>query len=730
MPPFSGAPIAHAKIRSVDASAALAMPGVHAVLTGNDIGRPLPRIPLRVPRPDESRAAPYQQPIIADEVVRYVGEPVAVILADTPEIAEDALEGIAFDAEALPVVVDPAGGGEETLLFPDTGSNCALLYEVTRGNAEAAFKQAEYVCRQRFSVQRQTAVPMETRGLLAVWDQGVDKLFVYGAAKVPFQNRKALAAMLRLEEARVELIECDVGGGFGVRGDFYPEDFLIAFAAYRFRRPVKWIEDRREHLVSINHARDIACSIEMACHRDGTILGLRGETSVDIGAYARPSITNTVRIVAQFLSGPYRIPNIHLRSQGLVSNKTPSGVFRGPGRFESAFFYERMFDIIAHELGIDRLEIRRRNLIAKDEMPYPLAVTAPNDGLAATSCDSGDYAATFEHCLSAFGWAEKLKLDGRLVDGRYHGIAAGCFIEGGGAGPRENARMVAEPDGTVSVFVGSSAIGQGLETSHSQIAAEALELPIERIRVLHGSTTHLHEGFGSFASRATVMGGGAILATAENFLAQMKTVAAARLGIAAERLRTSEGLVIAPDGRALSLAELAADGVAAVGSFASSKSTYAYGSAAAHVAVDVRTGHVELIDYLVVDDVGRAINPLTLHGQVIGATVQGLGGVFGEQLCYDAQGQLLVGTLADYLVPLATDFPSVRAVTTQNHPSPNNPLGAKGAGEGGIIPPGGVIANAVVSALRSFGVQINTLPLSPPLIWELVQRSARDRSSP
>jgi carbon-monoxide dehydrogenase large subunit len=577
-------------------------------------------------------------------------------------------------------------------------------------------------------VQRQTAVPLETRGLLAEWDVSVDKLILHGAAKVPFQNRSALAAMLRLDEAHVDLIECDVGGGFGVRGDFYPEDFLIAFAAYRFKRPVKWIEDRREHLLSINHARDVSCSIEIACRRDGTLLGLRGETSVDIGAYARPSITNTVRIAAQFLSGPYRIPNIHLQSYGRVSNKTPSGVFRGPGRFESSFFIERMLDTVAHDLGINRLEIRRRNLVAKSEMPYPLAITAPDDGLVPTSCDSGDYAAAFELCLSEFGWTDRLKLDGQLIDGRYHGIAAGCFIEGGGAGPRENARMVAETDGTVSVFVGSSAIGQGLETSHSQIAAEALELPIDRIRLLHGSTTYLHEGFGSYASRATVMGGGAILATAETFLARLKVVAAARLGVAAEHLRISESNVIAPDGAVLSLAQLAADGVSAIGSFANNKSTYAYGTAAAHVAVDVRTGHVALIDYLVVDDVGRVINPLTLHGQVIGATVQGLGGVFGEQLSYDVQGQLLIGTLADYLLPLATDFPSIRAVTTQNHPSPNNPLGAKGAGEGGIIPTGGVIANAVVSALRSFGVQIDALPLAPPRIWELIQSSSRRRS--
>jgi carbon-monoxide dehydrogenase large subunit len=705
------------------------MPGVHAVLTAKDIGSILPVVPLRVPRAEQHPGAPYQQPVIAGDVVRYVGEPVAVILADHPELAEDALEGIAFETEALPVVVEHRPGEDGALLFPETGTNGAMRYTATRGNIDGVFENAEYICRQSFAVKRQTAIPMETRGLLAEWDQATEKLMVYGAAKVPFQNRKALAAMLGLSETAVELIECDVGGGFGVRGDFYPEDFLIAFAAYRYRHPVKWIEDRREHLISINHARDVCCAIEMACRRDGTIVGLRGETFVDIGAYVRPSITNTVRIAAQFLSGPYRIPNIHVQSTGLLSNKTPAGVFRGPGRFESSFFCERMIDIIAEELSIDRLEIRRRNLIAPGEMPYPLATTVPEDGLAPSSCDSGDYQATFDHCLREFGWADKVALTGKRIGDRYHGIAVGCFIEGGGAGPRENARMVAETDGTVSVFVGSSAIGQGLETVLSQVAAEALELPLERIRLLHGSTALLPEGFGSFASRATVMGGGAILAAAANFLAQMKVVAAATLGVAPDTLRTSDGTVVAPDGQVMTMADLAATGVAAAGSFANSKSTYAYGTAAAHVTVDVRTGHVALLDYVVVDDVGRAINPLTMHGQMIGATVQGLGGVFGELLSYDADGQLLVGTLADYLLPVATDFPSVRAVTTQNHPSPNNPLGAKGAGEGGVIPTGGVIANAVTAALRDFGVQINTLPLTPPCIWELIQRSIASRRS-
>ncbi|HEX3868514.1 MAG TPA: xanthine dehydrogenase family protein molybdopterin-binding subunit, partial [Gemmatimonadaceae bacterium] len=468
--------VAHARIRSIEASAALALPGVRAVVTANDIGHPLPQIPVRVPRASEHRAFRYQQPVIAADVVRYVGEPVALVLADTPEIAEDALDGIVLDAEPLPIVTDPQN--DSALLFPEIGSNCALLYDVSRGDTDEAFRKADYVCRREFSVQRQTALPMETRGVLADWDASTEKLTLYGAAKVPFQNRKALAAMLGIGEDRVDLIECDVGGGFGVRGDFYPEDFLVAFAALRFKRAVKWIEDRREHLVSVNHARDVTCSIELACSCDGTILGLRGETTVDIGAYARPSITNTVRIVAQFLSGPYRIPGIRLQSRGFVSNKTPCGVFRGPGRFESAFFYERIIDIAANDLGIDRLEMRRRNLIALDEMPWQHAAVAP---YGAGEYDSGDYRETLDRCLREFRWDEKQALDGRLIDGRHHGMAVGCYIEGGASGPHESARLVVEADGRVAVYIGSSSVGQGIETIFAQIAADALELPMTRI---------------------------------------------------------------------------------------------------------------------------------------------------------------------------------------------------------------------------------------------------------
>jgi carbon-monoxide dehydrogenase large subunit len=432
-----------------------------------------------------------------------------------------------------------------------------------------------------------------------------------------------------------------------------------------------------------------------------------------------------VRNVAQFTSGPYRIPAIHLNAHALLSNKTPAGTYRGPGRFEGCFFCERMLDMVAQDLGIDRLAVRRRNLISLREMPYRLASVIPNDGFGETACDSGDYLSPFDRCVAEARWTEKAALQGKLIDGRYHGLGIACFIEGGASGPRESARIAIESDGCVSVYVGSSSVGQGIETILAQIAADALELPLARIRIYHGSTSYLPEGFGSYGSRSTVMGGCATVLAAQALIDTFRAAAAQRLGVAAAALNVAGGVASAPDGRKLILHEAGA--LAADGTFSNQKATYTYGTAIAHVAVDPKTGLVEVIDYVVVDDVGRIINPLTLHGQVIGAAVQGLGSVFTEEIAYDENGQLLVGTLADYMIPVATDYPHLRAVSLELHPSPNNPLGAKGAGEGGIIPVGGALANAVAAALRPLGVEPRQLPLTPPRIWQLIQDA---RSAP
>jgi aerobic carbon-monoxide dehydrogenase large subunit len=704
--------VAHGRLNGIDASRALQLSGVHRILTAKDFAAEVPRIALRLQ--PLSDLAPFHQPTIADHKVRYVGEPVAVVIAETAAIAEDALDSIAVDIEPLPVVV--AREQAEALLFEGHGTNCAITWKAFRGDAEAAFKTAEYVRRERFKVQRHAAMFMEPRGFVADWDG--QKLTVWGAAKTAWYNRGLLAASLRLPIEAVDLIEVDVGGGFGSRGEFYPEDYLIPAAAKVVGRPVKWNEDRREHMVAANHAREVECEVEIAAMRDGRVLGLRGQIWSDIGAYVRTNGSVGPRNVAQYMSGPYAIENIDLKSSMLLTNKTPTGTYRGPGRFETDFIRERMLDLVAKDLNIDRLELRRRNLVADSQMPYALASITPYD--SSTELDSGDYHAVFDRCLAEFGWKNKEQFSGKLIDGYYHGLAIGSFIEGGAAGPKEQARLVLEPDGSLSVYLGSSSVGQGVETIMAQIAADATEMPYEKIRVLHGSTSHVKEGYGSYHSRSTVMGGSAILLAAEKLKQSIKTAAAKRLACAAEEV-VLDGEEARCGNRTLAFSDLSEVAIEVEAEFYNNKQTWAYGTHAAHNAVDPGTGHVKVLDYMAVEDVGRAINPATLHGQAIGSIVQGLGGAFLEHLVYDENGQLLTGSFADYLLPTASDFPKIRALTVELKPCPNNPLGAKGGGEGGIIPIGGIMANAVADALKHLNVQPMELPLSPPRIWALVE---------
>jgi carbon-monoxide dehydrogenase large subunit len=713
--------VAHGVLKKVDPAKAKALHGVRAVFTGETLGN-VPRIPVRLFPTSEME--PFCQPVIAQGKVRFVGEPIAVVVADTPAIAEDALDLIDVDIEPLPTTTE----SEAALLFDWHGSNRALEYDIRKGDADAAFASADYVRSERFYVHRHTGITMETRGVLAKWDAEREKLICWGATKVPFANRKILAAQLNLPESSVDMIEGDSGGSYGVKGEFFPEDFLIAYAAKTLNRPVKWIEDRREHLLAITHARDVWCDLEIACTRDGKLLGLRGRASADIGAYFRTSTTIAPRNVGQFISGPYRIADITMKVEVNVSNKSPTGTYRGPGRFEADFFRERLFDLAAKDLGIDRVEFRRRNLVSEEEMPYAMPTVEPVPN--ATALDSGVYEHVLDRCLAEAKWEEKKHLSGKLVDGRYHGLAVACFIEGGAAGPRENARIVLEEDGTFSVYVGSSAVGQGVQTILMQIAADALQVPFAEVRVFHGSTTYVKEGWGSYHSRSTVMGGSAILLAADEIKAQMKSAAALRLNCSPDDLVYENGEIRAEDGRVIGRAQMGAANIDYEATFNNTKHTYAYGTHVAHVAVDPRLGHIEIVDYIAVEDAGRIINPLTLHGQSIGSIVQGLGGTLLEHLVYDETGQLLTGSLADYLVPLATDFPNLRSISLGLRPSPNNPLGAKGAGEGGTIPVGGIIANAVADALSALQVEPRELPLSPSRLWGLIRDSrARPNAS-
>jgi aerobic carbon-monoxide dehydrogenase large subunit len=721
---FVRSAVAHGRIRDVDASAALALEGVHAVFTAADIGGDIPRIPLRLaPIAGFER---YLQPVIAERKVRYVGEPIAVVLADSRALAEDALDLIEVEIDALPAIADwRAAQADATLLFEDNGTNVATRYTSGFGDADATFATADYVRRESFRAHRHTAAPLETRGLVAQWDDARGRLTVHGATKVPFFNRRALAKMMQLPERAVDLIELDVGGGFGVRGEFYPEDFLVPFAARKLGRPVKWVEDRREHLIAANHSREIDCDLEIACRRDGTIVALRGCLYGDMGAYIRTNGGVVPAKAAQFLPGPYRIPNVKFDVVALMTSKTPVGTYRGPGRFEANFFRERLMDMAARDLGIGPVEFRRRNLITKAELPYSIGTLVPYE--TESAYDTGDYPAALDKCLAAFGWNEKHSLQGQVIDGRHHGLGLACFVESSGAGPRENARMILEPDGSVTVNVGSSALGQGIETVFAQIAGDALSLPMQSLRVRHGSTTLLDEGFGTYASRAVVMGGSAVVSAANNLLAAIRGAAAAQLGSADADLTIEEGIVTAKDGRSLTFAALARGAaergalISATGTFEIAARTFSYGAHAVHVAVDTRTGHVEVVDYMAVEDVGRAVNPALVHGQAIGAVVQGLGGVFLDHVIYDADAQMLNASLAEYLLPTASDFPNLRGVTLQLEPATTNPLGAKGAGEGGIVAVAAAIGNAVAAALASLGVEPKELPLTPARIWHLVR---------
>jgi aerobic carbon-monoxide dehydrogenase large subunit len=705
--------MAHARLARIDADAARRAPGVLAVLTFADLGDLGSPIPIRIASlPGFERY--LQMPLAADRV-RYVGEPVALVIAEDCNAAEDAAERLVVDYEPLAAVVAPrAAAADRVLVHEASGTNVATHYRVSRGDPDGAFASAAYTRRETFRCQRHSGVPLETRGLVATWNATARRLTVLGATKVTFFNRRALARMLRLDEASIELVEVDVGGSFGVRGEFYPEDLLIPLAAMKLGRPVKWIEGRRESFVATNHSREIECELEIAAKADGTILGLRGHVLADMGAYVRTNGGVVPAKAAQFLPGPYRIANFACEVQAVVTNKTPTGTYRGPGRFEANFFRERLLDMLAVDLGLDPAEVRLRNLLTPAELPWSIGSLVPYE--ASGAYDSGDYGAALRRALEASDYARLAKDNGRLVDGELRGVGIGCFVESSGAGPAETARIVVRGPGRVELYTGCASSGQGHETVMAQILADELDVPFDWITVFHGSTGFVAEGWGTYHSRAVVVGGSAVAAAASALKAKLIALAAERTALAAATLECRGGDVFRRDrdGVVLTLAAATAEmPLEVVEKFTTTALTYTYGAHVAHVAVDPDTGATEVVSLVTVEDVGRAINPALVHGQALGSAVQGLGGAFIEELVYDETGQLLTGTLADYAVPNAADFPHIESITLQDAPSTSNPLGAKGAGEGGIVATGAAAANAVAAALAPTGAVVRELPLSP-----------------
>ncbi|HYS48710.1 MAG TPA: xanthine dehydrogenase family protein molybdopterin-binding subunit [Xanthobacteraceae bacterium] len=710
---------AHAKLVSIDARAARAAPGVHAVWTNDDVAD-IPPIDFRLTRIEGLE--PYRQPVLAKDRVRYVGEPVAVVFAEDAYLAEDAADLVAIKVEELPVLLHadaPTGEFE-----PGRTTEPAVIHK-GYGDVGAAFRAAHAVVELELKIGRHSGVPLETRGAVGRYDAARDVLELYGAAKVPHWNRDQIARMLGRPPSSVHLYEGHVGGGFGIRGELYPEDVLVCAAALRLGRPVKWIEDRREHLIAANHSRQQLHRVRAAIDAEGHILAVDDEFFHDQGAYLRTHAVTVPDLAAAMLPGPYRIPAYRATGHVRLTNKTPGGTYRAPGRFETTFVRERLMDAAAAKTGIDPIDVRRRNLIAREEMPF----ARPFDTLGTKIVfDSGDYAGLLDKALAAIGWpALQAELRGRRAAGeKMVGAGLAMFVEKSGLGPFDGVKVAVDPAGAVEVVTGASSLGQGIETVMAQICADALGVDYRNVSVVHGRTDRIDRGAGAFASRATVMTGEATRRAAAAVRAKAIDIAAELLQAPADVIDVIDGEVVRTDIEtrpSIALGALAArePGLAAEGSYHTDHMNYPYGVHIAVVRVDPETGGVTVERYLVAYDIGKAVNPMLVEGQLAGGAAQGLGGALMEEFAYDERGEPLSVTFADYLMPTAREVPAIDVVICEDAPSPLNPLGLKGAGEGGANAVGAAIAAAIDDAIGMPGA-VTELPATPQRLKRLLDR--------
>ncbi len=712
-------PAAHGNIKSIDASAALKLPGVHAVWTHADVAQ-IPPIPFRLTGLKELE--PYRQLVLAKDVVRYVGEPVAAIFAENAYIAEDAAELVELSIESLKTTMlatEPPGSYARELTT-EPG-----VLRKTYGDVEAAFRDAHAIISLELSIGRHTGVPLETRGAIARYDVPRDVLELHGAAKVPHWNRDTIAQMLGREKETVQLYEGHVGGGFGIRGEIYPEDVLVCAAALKFKRPIKWIEDRREHLIAANHSREQHHHVRAATDAQGRILGIDDEFFHDNGAYMRTHAATVPDLAAAMLPGPYRVPAYRATAHIRLTNKTPCGTYRAPGRYESTFVRERLLDAIAAKVGVDKVEIRKRNLISKSAMPYTLGLDTLGTQIV---YDSGDYALLLDKALKAAGWdALQKQLGERRKNGERVGAGIAMFVEKSGLGPFDTVRVEIKPDGTIEVITGVASIGQGVETVIAQICADTLGVDYANIRVTHGQTDRIARGMGAFASRVTVMCGEATRLAADKLRTRVLEAAAELMQSRADALDIVNGDIVRAHGPgpSMPLAELARtlpDGLSAEDTFESTHMVYPYGVHVAAVRVDADTGDVAIERYVIAYDIGKAVNPKLVEGQIAGGLAQGVGGALLEEFRYDENGEPLSVTFADYLMPTAREIPEISILVSEDAPSPLNPLGLKGAGEGGANPVGAAIASAIDDALQRPGL-VTQLPVTPQRLKEILKQT-------
>ena len=744
-------PVAHARIRSVDLSHAATMPGVMLALNGADLLQLLPPVPEgQISMPSKWTSVVQhkflnpQQPLLAHDKVRHVGEGIAIIVAETRDQAEDAAEQASWDLEELPAVVDP-----EAALRPDSAivhdrfhTNLIGAFSVGRGDAAAALAGAPHRLRRRFYHHRYAAVPMECRGVVATYDPRTDSATIWSSTQVVHWVRREAATLLGLPEARVRCIALDVGGGFGGKGHVYPEDLLITFLARKIGRPVRWIEERREHLTSATHSRDQWHDLEVGFDGDGRMLALRDDYVVDCGAW-NPIGSGVAYNTAVHLTGPYKIENLAASGKIVVTNKVPNAPYRGAGRPEAAFAMERAVDLVARTLGLEPVEVRRRNMIRADEMPYRVGIPY-RDGEPIVY-DSGDYPGALQKALDAVGGVEAFRRRQAEArgEGRYLGFGIGSYIEGTGVGPFESAFVRIDPSGKVYVSCGASPQGQGMETIFSQVVADLWKVAPEDIVLTFADTAAIAIGFGTMASRSTVTASAAMHVASERLRGKVFSIAAHLLECAPADLELRPvaggggvGVVGVP-GAQVSLAKVAQAarpgweitrppeveaGLEETCYWQPETVTWSNAVHAAIVEVDPDTGRVIVDDYAVAHDCGVVVNPMLVEGQIMGGAAQGLGGILCEAIVYDSNGQLLSGSLMDYALPTAADIPSM-TIVHQHSPSPLNPLGVKGVGEGGAVAPPAAIANAVCDALAAFGVEVNQTPINP----EQLVRSTRPR---
>jgi CO/xanthine dehydrogenase Mo-binding subunit len=753
---------AHARVWDVDVSGALEVEGVLAVYTHEDLEGPWAEpLPLLVPH--EALVRPRTQYALAREEVCYLGEVIAMVVARDRYVAEDAAEAIRVTYGPLPAAVDlerAADPGSPPAHLGDPDNVGAFFGEET-GDMDAALAQAAHVFEWSFRMERSACMPMETRAVVARYDHAEDRLLVHDSTQAPTGIRAGLATFFGLDLEQVQVVAPDVGGGFGVKVmQFYPEEVLVPWAAHRLRVPVKWVEDRREHFIGSHHERGQVHRVRVGCDPEGRILALETSFIHDSGAYCPYGVILPVITAAQ-LPGPYRLPNYRYEWRLVFTNTVTTSPYRGAGRPHGVFVMERVLEGVARELGLDRAEVRRRNLIGPDDFPYDVGVTFQDGG--PTVYDSGDYPRGLEMVLDAIGWEDWARERERAREqGRRIGLGLGGYVEGTGIGPYEGAAVNVLGDGTLTVATGLSTQGQAHETVLAQIAADHFGVGVDRVRVTTGDTRRIGYGVGTFASRSAVVAGNAVHKACLEVRSQAAELAARTLEAAPEDIEFTDGWVHvrgAPEPR-LDLGALATaanplryafganaqgaallarkayasgelplpdgrtPGLNTVGYYSPPMGVFGFGMHAGVVEVDLETCELRVLRYAIVHDCGRVINPMVVHGQILGGFAQGLAGAFWEKMAYDEEGQLLNASFMDFLIPYATEVPEPLVLHTET-PSPLNPLGVKGVGEAGTIPVSAVIAGAVEDAL---GVPVDEMPLSPQRLFEMVSALEEDET--